>query len=76
MITIYRCGFCGKEFDDPRSAVEHEEGCSHNPKHKTCFSCRLMYVLPKNSVIRCFKHSKQYVARLMCEDWEPPKQRK
>lgn len=38
----YECEFCGKEFDVEQyeEALQHENNCNCNPKHKKCGSCK------------------------------------
>lgn len=39
MFPLYQCSYCntcGKEED----IRKHEEECEHNPKLKTCFTCK------------------------------------
>ena len=38
---IYECEFCGREFEaeEREIALQHEAGCSCNPKHRRCGSC-------------------------------------
>lgn len=34
------CEYCNYQFDDEKSASEHELKCAYNPKMKLCFSCK------------------------------------
>ena len=44
-ITAYKCGFCGKKYENAKVCIKHEKFCYKNPNNQhICYDCMYLEV--------------------------------